>query len=103
MHVAEPVQQAFGLRAHRRDDARVRVSHVRDAEAGREVDEAVAVDVPDVGALRALPEDGRWREARDAPALARGEATGERERARAGHGRQEAGREGLERRHDAGV
>ena len=62
MHVAEPVQQPLGLRAHRRDDARMRVPHVRDAEAGREIDVAIAVDVPDVGALRALPEDGRGRE-----------------------------------------
>ena len=51
-----------GLLRDRGDDARVRVADGRDAEPGSEVDVAVAVDVPDVRAARALPEDGRRRQ-----------------------------------------
>ena len=39
------VEEARGLLLHRRDDARVRVADVEAADAAREVDERVAVDV----------------------------------------------------------
>ena len=39
------VEEARGLLLHRRDDARMRVPDVEAADAAREVDERVAVDV----------------------------------------------------------
>ncbi len=56
--VAQAVEQlARSARRQRRDDAGMAVADRRDAEAGGEIDVAVAVDVEDVGAARLLPDD----------------------------------------------
>ncbi len=60
VHVAQAVKQAAGLAAHRGDHPRMAVAHGGDSEAGGQIDVAVAVDVPDVGAARRLPEDRRF-------------------------------------------
>jgi hypothetical protein len=87
MHVAHPVEEARGLMRDRGDDARVRMSDVRDGEGAAEVEEPVPVDVPHVRARGAVPEDGRLRhETGDVAALDRAQALGERARARARDG-----------------
>ncbi len=82
------------------DHARVRVPGVGDAEAGAEVDEAVAVDVPDVGARCALPEDRRVGvEAGDVARLDAREPLRQRARTRPGDRGREGGRERARSRH----
>ncbi len=56
MHVAHRVHELPRLRFERGHDARVVVSHAGDAECRREIDIAIAIDVPHVRARRALPE-----------------------------------------------
>jgi hypothetical protein len=80
--VAHPVQQSVGLVGDRADDARVGVADVGDAERRAEVDIAVVVDVPDVRALRALPEDRLGSETRDVARLDLCQPRRERARAR---------------------
>ena len=102
MDVAHAVQETLGLCGYRGNDARVPVPGVCHAEGGGEVDVAVAVDIPDVRALGALPEDRRDRlEAGHVPALDCGEAFREIDRARSGNASQERGRERLEGGHSA--
>ncbi len=92
--VAHAVQQTLGLCGHCGDDTRVPVPGVRHAEGGGEVDVAVAVDIPDICALGALPEDRRDRlEAGHVPALDCGKAFRELDRAGSGNARQKCGRE----------
>ncbi len=57
MDVAHAVDQARGLFRDRRRDARVRVAGGRDAERGRQIEVAIAVDIGHQRARRALPED----------------------------------------------
>ena len=66
------VEEARGLLLHRSDDARMRMADVEAADAAREVDEAVAVDVGD-GRAAALGDHDRQVEAErvgDDPLLA---------------------------------
>lgn len=55
--IAHGVEEPVGLRVRRRDDAGVPVPGQGDAEARSEVDQTVAVGVPDVRAHRAVPDD----------------------------------------------
>jgi hypothetical protein len=104
MHIAHSMEQCRRLLRHGRHHARVRVPRVRHAEGAREIHVAIAVDVPDVRALRALPEDRRLgREAGDVPRFDRPETFGERPRARARHVRHERGELVGRGRHDASV
>ena len=50
-----------GLLLHRADNGRGREPEAGDAEAAREIEEAVAVDIPHIGALGAGPENGEFR------------------------------------------
>ena len=61
MNVAHRMQELPGLLADGGDDAGVGVADGGDAEGGGEVNVAVAVGVPDVGAGGALPEDRPMR------------------------------------------
>ena len=91
MHVAEPVHQAFGLFGDGSADAGVRVAGVGHAKPGGQIDETVAVDVPDVRPRSPLPEDGRLRiDADDVAAFDGAEALGERARAWPGNGSHES-------------
>ena len=58
MHIAHRVQERRHLPLAGADDARVRVPRRRDAERGRQVKILAALGVPDVNALRTLPDDG---------------------------------------------
>ncbi len=87
MHVAESVHQAFGLFGDSSADAGVRVTGVGHAKRRGQIDEAVAIDVPDVRSRSPLPEDGRLRiDAGDVSAFDSAESLRERARARAGDG-----------------
>ena len=57
--VAEAVQELRGLAGEGRFDTRVAVADGGGAEAGGEVDEAVAVDIEDVRTARRSPDEGR--------------------------------------------
>jgi hypothetical protein len=104
VHVAHRVHQPGCLLGDGGDHARVRVPGVRDAEAAAEVDEAVAVRVPDVRAGCALPTNGRLRhEAGDVAALDRRQPRRERARARAGHGGADLGQQRGRGAHGGGV
>jgi hypothetical protein len=99
--VAHGVEQSLALLVDGVHDARVRVAGVGDAEGRGEVDEAVAVRVPDVGAGGALPEDrGSGLGARDVAALDLGQARGQGQGARSGNRRDERGREGSDGGHE---
>ena len=88
------MEEHVGLIANRRGDTRVCVPHVRDAETGGEVHEAVAVDVPDIGTRGPLPEERRRRcDARGVTALHFREALGETARSRPGDSGDELRRE----------
>ncbi len=57
VHVAERVQEAFGLQRERAHDGGMPVPHELGAETRREIDVAVAVDVDDVRAGRRRVDD----------------------------------------------
>ena len=90
------VEEARGLLLHRRDDARVRVADGEAADAAREVDEAVAVDVGDDRAAAVRDHDRQVEAERvgDDALLPLGDLAGARardlgaklDRARDGHG-----------------
>ncbi len=87
MYVAESVHQAFGLFGDSSADAGVRVTGVGHAKRRGQIDETVAVDVPDVRSRSPLPEDGRLGiDADDVATFDGAESLRERARARSGDG-----------------
>ena len=56
--VAGNVQKLFGCRFDRRDDIRMAVAGRAHGDAGGEIDEAVAIDVPDFRALAMAHDEG---------------------------------------------
>ena len=70
------------------------VSDIRDAEGRGQIDKAVSVDIPEIGALRASPEDRHGIEGSDVAALDSGEAFGEGVRFRSRHDGAQIGRLG---------
>ena len=57
MHVGETVEKPTGLIPHCGDDLRVTMTHCGNAKSRGEVDEAVAVDIQDVGAASLFPDE----------------------------------------------
>src|SRR5690606_10519745 len=85
IHIAEAVREHSGLRADGFDDGVVRVTCIRDAETGREIDVDVVIRIAHGGAARLRPEDGRGIECSDVAGFDRGEAVGEGTRPRSGY------------------
>ena len=74
VNVAEPMEQYFGLLMEGFHDVRVGVADIGHAERGGQIEVLIFIDVPDVGSLRAGPEDGRGRQRGDALPLDRRES-----------------------------
>ena len=56
--VAHSVEKGVGLRVKGCDDFGMTMSEARDSEGGGEIEEAITICVPDIGALGAFPKDG---------------------------------------------
>jgi hypothetical protein len=105
--VSHSVHQRLGLGRDRSRDTGMRMADVGDPECCGEVDEAIAVDVPEIRAEGPLPEDRDGLEGGHVSALHPRESRGQRPGGRTRHGRAKRGRLGRDcvggRRHGGSV
>lgn len=98
MDISHRVEEALGLAGGGFDDCGVVMAEAGDAEGAGEVEEAVAIGIPDIDALASFPEDGEIVAGeRDILGFVDMEGLGEGVGAGAGDGRVDFGEHGRSR------